>query len=43
MWMRVVGAAAVLVSAAVHLWLWFEGFRDLSIIGPSFLLNARAR
>ena len=42
MWMRVVGAAAVLVSAAVHLWLWFEGFRGLSIIGPSFLLNAVA-
>ena len=42
MWMRVVGAAAVLVSAAVHLWLWFEGFRSLSIIGPSFLLNAVA-
>lgn len=42
MWMRVVGAAAVLASAAVHLWLWFEGFRDLSLIGPSFLLNAVA-
>ena len=40
MWIRVVGAAAVLVSAAVHLWLWFEGFRDLHIIGPAFLLNA---
>jgi hypothetical protein len=42
MWMRVVGAVAVLVSAAVHLWLWFDGFRDLRIIGPSFLLNAAA-
>jgi hypothetical protein len=40
MWIRVVGAAAVLVSAAVHLWLWFEGFRDQHIIGPAFLLNA---
>ena len=40
MWIRVVGAAAALVSAAVHLWLWFEGFRDLHIIGPAFLLNA---
>ena len=40
MWMRVVGAAAVLVSAAVHLYLWFNGFRDLSVIGPAFLLNA---
>jgi len=30
----------VLVSAAVHLYLWLDGFRDLSIIGPAFLLNA---
>jgi len=30
----------VLVSAAVHLYLWINGFRDLSIIGPAFLLNA---
>jgi len=40
MWMRIVGAAAVLVSAAVHLYLWINGFRDLSVIGPAFLLNA---
>ena len=40
MWMRIVGAAAVLVSAAVHLYLWFDGFRDLSVVGPAFLLNA---
>lgn len=40
MWIRVVGAAAVLVSAAVHLWLWLEGFRGQPIIGPAFLLNA---
>lgn len=39
MWMRIVGAAAVLVSAAVHLYLWFDGFRDLNIVGPAFLLN----
>ena len=40
MWMRIVGAAAVLVSAAVHLYLWVDGFRDLSVIGPDFLLYA---
>jgi len=40
MWIRIVGAAAVLVSAAVHLYLWINGFRDLSVIGPAFLLNA---
>jgi hypothetical protein len=40
MTMRVVAAAAVLVSAAVHLYLWFDGVRDDDVIGPAFLLNA---
>lgn len=38
--LRVLAAAAVLVSAAVHLKLWLDGFRDISVIGPAFLLNA---
>jgi hypothetical protein len=38
--MRVLAALAVLVSAAMHLYLWFEGYRDVDVIGPSFLLNA---
>ena len=33
-------AAGVLVSAAVHLKLWLDGFRDISVIGPAFMLNA---
>ncbi len=37
--MRMVAAAAVLVSAAVHLIMWFNGVRDQSV-GPAFLLNA---
>lgn len=37
--LRLVTAAAVLVSAAVHLYLYFDVFRDDNIIGPSFLLN----
>lgn len=37
---RWVTAVAVLVSGAVHLKLWFDGFRDIAVIGPSFLLNA---
>jgi len=32
MQMRVLAAAAVTVSAAVHLWLWFDGYRDESEI-----------
>jgi hypothetical protein len=39
---RVVAAVAVLVSAWVHLKLWLDGFRDLSVVGPAFLLNAVA-
>jgi hypothetical protein len=37
---RFVAALAVLVSAAVHLYLWFDGYRDEDVIGPAFLLNA---
>ncbi len=38
--MRLVTAGAVLVSAWVHLKLWNDGFRDLHVVGPAFLLNA---
>lgn len=38
--MRLVTAAAVLVSAAVHLYLWFDVFSGQAVIGPAFLLNA---
>jgi hypothetical protein len=37
-----VAAAAVLVSAAVHLKLWFDGMRHEDVIGPAFMLNAVA-
>ena len=37
---RVVAAAAVFVSALVHVSLWFQGFRDVDVIGPAFMLNA---
>lgn len=40
MTIRLLTALAVLVSAAVHLYLWFEGFRELDVIGPAFMLNA---
>jgi hypothetical protein len=39
MTMRLVAAAAVLASAAIHLTLWFQGMRDVHVIGPAFLVN----
>jgi hypothetical protein len=42
MGLRIVTAVAALVSAYVHLKLWLDGFRDLDVIGPSFMLNAVA-
>ena len=39
--LRGVGAAALLVSAGVHLYLWFDGVRDQSV-GPMFLVNVVA-
>ena len=38
--MRLVTAAAVLVSAGVHLYLWFDVFSGEPVIGSAFLLNA---
>lgn len=42
MTMRWMAAAGVLLSGLVHLWLWFDGFRDIAWIGPLFMLNAVA-
>jgi hypothetical protein len=42
MLLRWMTAAAVVVSGAVHLVLWWEGYRDIAVIGPLFLLNAVA-
>jgi hypothetical protein len=42
MYLRILAAAAVLVSAAVHLKVWVDGYRDLNVIGPLFLLNVVA-
>ena len=40
MTVRALAATAVLVSAAVHLYLWFDGYRELEVVGPAFLINA---
>lgn len=37
--LRRVTAVAVLVSAAVHLYLYVDGFDSIDVIGPLFLLN----
>jgi hypothetical protein len=39
--LRIVGAVALLVSAGVHLYLWFDGVRHQSV-GPMFLVNVVA-
>ncbi len=39
---RLIAAAAVLVSAYVHLKLWSDGMRHVHVIGPSFMLNVIA-
>jgi hypothetical protein len=36
---RIIAAAAVTVSALLHLRMWFDGVRDQSV-GPAFMLNA---
>lgn len=38
--MRLLAAAAVFVSALVHLYLWQDGMKDAGVVGPAFLLNA---
>src|SRR5512144_2548321 len=37
---RLLPATALLVSAAVHLVLWFDAMRDSAVVGPAFMLNA---
>jgi hypothetical protein len=42
MGMRVIGALAAAVSAAVHLYLWFDGVRDQGTVGALFVVNVVA-
>ncbi|BCJ30397.1 hypothetical protein [Actinocatenispora sera] len=37
--LRALTAAAVLLSADIHLEMWATGFRNIPVIGPLFLLN----
>ena len=38
--MKLLAAGGVLISAAVHLYLWFDVFRHTDVVGPAFMLNA---
>ena len=40
--LRVLGAVLLFVMAAIHLFVWLEGYRDIEWIGPLFLLNVVA-
>ena len=39
---RTIGAAAAVVSAVIHLWLWFDGVKDQGVVGALFLVNVLA-
>jgi len=39
---RSVGAVAAVVSAAVHLYLWFDGVKDQGTVGALFVVNVVA-
>lgn len=39
---RITAAAAVLVSAVVHLYLWFDGVKDQGTVGALFVVNVLA-
>lgn len=38
--LRLLGAGLLVAMAGIHLNLWFDGYRTIDVIGPSFLLNA---
>lgn len=39
---RVLGALAAVVSAIVHLYLWFDGVKDQGTVGALFVVNVVA-
>ena len=38
--LRLLGAALLLAIAGIHLYLWQQGYQDIDVIGPAFLLQA---
>lgn len=39
---RIIGAAAAVVSALVHLYLWLDGVKDQGTVGALFVVNVIA-
>ena len=37
--LRVAGAALLVLVAVIHGYLWRQGYRDIDVIGPAFLLQ----
>lgn len=40
--LRIAGAALLAAMAWIHLELWTDGYRDIDVIGPAFLLDVIA-
>jgi hypothetical protein len=40
--LRILGAALLAAMGWIHLDLWLDGYRDIDVIGPAFLLNTIA-
>ncbi len=38
--LRVLGAALLLAIAGIHVYLWQQGYRNIDVIGPAFLLQS---
>jgi hypothetical protein len=38
--LRVVGAALLLAIAGIHIYLWQDGYENIPVIGPAFLLQS---
>jgi hypothetical protein len=36
---RIIGAALLLATGGIHLYLWQTGYKDVHLIGPMFLAN----
>jgi hypothetical protein len=40
--LRIVGAALLAIMGWIHLDLWLDGYQNIDVIGPAFLLNVIA-